>query len=217
MERLMSTDGRKQMRMSSRNATRQAAQLCQSPDRPMSQHSRKWEKCSDQIKHSHAFFLLRRFERCQYECGSKTDDDVKKDGWPKFVSFVCCHYIPRQHRSHHTSLAQLEPIFMFTRNCRSVTKTVQRDAFTHSQRRVRHLQRWWCSRFSPHSWGCDPPFGRGTPAAGIARGVRGDHHGVLNAVLLRDDDQGDDCFDLIGLDLYQFEVTSMLTSPSSQS
>ena len=58
---------------------------------------------------------------------------------------------------------------------------------------------------------------RGTPAEGIARGVRGDHHGVLNAVLLRDDDQGDDCFDLIGLDLYQFEVTSMLTSPSSQS
>ena len=40
-ERLMSTDGRKQMRMSSRNATRQAAQLCRSPDRPMSQHSRK--------------------------------------------------------------------------------------------------------------------------------------------------------------------------------
>ena len=40
-ERLMSTDGGKQMRMSSRNATRQAAQLSQSPDRPMSQHSRK--------------------------------------------------------------------------------------------------------------------------------------------------------------------------------
>ena len=54
----MSTDGRKQMRMSSRNATRQAAQQCRSPDRPMSQHSRKWEKCSDQIKHSHVFFFF---------------------------------------------------------------------------------------------------------------------------------------------------------------
>ena len=40
MERLMRIEGRKQMRMSLRNVAR-PDQLCPSPDRPMSQHSKK--------------------------------------------------------------------------------------------------------------------------------------------------------------------------------